>query len=118
MTPMSEGPDRDLHSLFRETNRDLSDEPFVTSTLGRIESRRFRRTLVRHLLQAICLVGIATLSRYLIQASAWLSEGLGYLLGLQGASLATPSAAAITALCVLCFLLSGRLMRRWLRPLL
>ena len=42
---MPEDLDRNLQALFDDHTRDLNDEPFVGSTLARIESQRSRVVL-------------------------------------------------------------------------
>ena len=96
---MQEDLDRDLRTLFRDSHRDLSDEPFVSSTAKLIESRRLRKVLARRLLQALGIVCIALVSPLLIEGSLLLSNGLDDLFTWSGRLLSTPLGTFIAALC-------------------
>ena len=95
---MPEELDRDLQALFQDHTRDLNDEPFVGSTLARIESQRARMTLGRLLLQAVGFIGLGLVSPLLIEGSVWLSSGLNGLFALAGKLLGTPLGAFIAVL--------------------
>ena len=97
--------DHDLQSLFRDSSRRLDVEPFLSSTLKRIERRRSYRVLGGLLLRVCAFVAIAVLSPALIRGSVWLSNSLKELFDFGGNVLSTPRGTLLAVLLVLSVLL-------------
>jgi hypothetical protein len=91
--------DRDLAAVFRNHVRRFDDEPFVGSTLQRIEARRFRRAVLRGLLRMAAFVAIVYLSPFLVQGSVRLSDALEDLFAFGGSLLGTPLGTVSAVLC-------------------
>jgi hypothetical protein len=108
MTGKPEDIDREMQALFRSHNRQLNDEPFVSSTLQLIDGQRRRAAFARLLWQALGLGVIALLSPLLIQASSWSSDRMEKLFSFSNSVLETPAGMFCAALVVVFFVLASR----------
>lgn len=100
--------DKELEVLFRKSDAELPDEPFLAKTAERLRSTRLSRAAGRWALRVLAIAAAAAASPWLIDASIRLSAALEYVFGEADAFLETPVGMAIAVLCVLPVILRFR----------